>query len=180
MISQGDTSGGGKSKRLLPGWLKMPKMTKVFVTSSCIISQPSLQADRSLNQRTTAVLLFIELSRGPIFPALGLTQPRPPISLLCVAARNCIHAVARRHRHIAPYVKANMKKMGGSMFLSYGFVSNVNSALMLGWVWGIYISRTGLPVSHTSSSSAILETRTRRAFSPVALQLRAQHTPLRT
>ena len=34
------------------------------------------------------------------------------------------------------FTRKNVGKMVGSMFLSYGFVSNVNSALMFGWVWG--------------------------------------------
>ena len=40
--------------------------------------------------------------------------------------------------------RKNLSAAGMSLFLSYGFVSNVNSAAMMGWVWAKYVKDTGM------------------------------------
>ena len=44
----------------------------------------------------------------------------------------------------AKFTKKNLSTMGMSLFLSYGFVSNINSAAMMGWIWAKYVKDTGL------------------------------------
>lgn len=38
----------------------------------------------------------------------------------------------------------NMAAAGTAVFLSYGFVSNINSCTMLAWTWAKYVKDTGL------------------------------------
>ena len=42
------------------------------------------------------------------------------------------------------FTRKNLSAMGMSLLLSYGFVSNVNSAAMMGWVWAKYVKDTGM------------------------------------
>lgn len=38
----------------------------------------------------------------------------------------------------------NLAKLGTAMLLSYGFISNINSAAMIAWVWALYVKETGI------------------------------------
>mmetsp|Transcript_23110 Transcript_23110/g.67336 ORF Transcript_23110/g.67336 Transcript_23110/m.67336 type:complete len:230 (-) Transcript_23110:196-885(-) len=42
------------------------------------------------------------------------------------------------------FTKDNMAALGLSVVLSYGWVSNVNSAAMIAWVWALYVKDTGV------------------------------------
>lgn len=101
-------------------------------------------------------------------PRAGLPPPRAP-GAACVRARRValLASEAAGKAEEAPRVglrgwvkkatsfdKADLAKLGVSAFFSYGFVSNVNSVLLLSFTWATY--RAANPLISPLSASAVL------------------------